>query len=157
MEEIAKWVIEGGSFGVAFILAYYLFKRFIKTEVIEPIQEVKVIAKEALKASQEAKDSARTSSFNVMNKVQEIQTNVSSTMTSVAKDFSDMAKYAGSAKLDSIMALEEIKKTKISGEEQMGKLASATMKVFKKQESVETEVKKLGDDLMMIRSKVDKK
>ncbi len=155
--EILKWIIEGGSAGTAVLLAYVLFKKFMKKEVIEAIAELREKLRHMEKDSQKSHDMIATTMSTVTLKSHEVQNNVSAALLKMNENFNDMAKYSGKALMDSQQNSMDIKKVESQTDGQIEKLAAATHKVLVKFKSTETEVVKLGKDMIYIKDKVDKK
>ena len=156
-DEILKWAVEGTSGGIGILLAYYLFKRFIKKEVLEPIEEIKDLAKKAYKSAEDAKDTIKATSFSMLTKHQEVQNQVVAQMISVEKSFSEMSRQAATARIEVGEVKELLKSLKKGTEEDVTKLTLVGRKLFVKVRTMETEVKKISDELVMVKTKVEKK
>lgn len=150
MEELLKYAIEGGSFGISLFLVYFLFKKFIKKTLIEPIDDLQ-------KDNREIKSSFIRFTENINSFVYKILESNAKTHEGVNKNISNMnnlfteaTRHTSQAKMESFEALKKVN----SMEETTDKLLKIATIVHEKNKKLETEVHKISDDMIMVKDKI---
>lgn len=156
MEELFKYAIEGGSFGVSLFLAYILFKKFIKSDVIEPINEIKKEYDELKKSFTSFTERVTGFVFKIVRSNLDLGERVSKDINVMhnllAEATNSLTHQTSQARLE---ASEALKKVNVLQEttDKLLKIASA---IHEKNKSLETTVTKINEDLIFVKTKVNK-
>lgn len=153
MEEILKLVIEGGSFGVSLLLVHYLFKRFVKKEVIEPIKELQEGHDKIEKGFVKFTEGVNSFIFRIIKSHNDVAESVNKNVTGMNQLFMEATRHTSQSKLESAEALEKVNVLHQTAE----KLMTIATKVHDKNAKLESEVQKLNHDMILIKSKMGMK
>jgi hypothetical protein len=150
MEELLKFAIEGGSFGISLFLIYILFKRFVKKEIVEPIEELQEDHKQLKRSFTRFSETASDMTFKVVNSHTQMVDIVTKTTSNMYNLFAEATRHTSQAKVESHEALNKVNVLEATTD----KLLKISTAVHEKNKSIETEVHKLSNDLIMIKNKV---
>lgn len=151
--EIIKWILGGGSAGLVAMLAYWLFVRFIKKEVIEPIEEIRELSKKAYRSAEEAKEKVLEASFKMVTRSQDMETELQRHGTNLQKVYGEMSHYAATSRMEVQQAKDELKIFEKQTEEGMHKMTQVGTILLNKVKALQTEQVKLGEEFIMIKNK----
>lgn len=149
MDELLKYAIEGGSFGVSLFLMYFLFKRFVKKEVIEPIEEIQKDNINTKKSFEKFTENINSFIFRILKSHVDTDDRINKNMSEMNHLFTEATRHTSQSKIDSFEALKKVNVL----EETADKLLKITAKVHEKNEKIESEVKQLSKDMIMIKNK----
>lgn len=150
MEDFLKVAIEGGSFGVSLFLAYILFKKFIKKEVVEPIAELKEENASLKKSFTLFTERVTGFIFKIVQSHGDLMESVNKDVSKMNNLFTEATRHTSQAKMES---LEALKKVNVLEQTTDKLLRIATIEHGKTQE-IKTELQKLSKDMVMVKTKV---
>lgn len=150
MEELLKYAVEGGGFGISLFLTYVLFKKFIKAEVVEPIAELKEENSEIKKSFNRFTEQIMGFVFKVIKGHADLIENANRNSANMNNLFSESSRQSSQARRDSLEAIEKVNVM----EKTADKLLKIATAVHEKNKSIETEVLKLSNDMIMVKTKV---
>ena len=157
MEELLSKAIEGGSFGICLFLCYWFFTRFFKKEIKEPIEELKTDVKNVKVDNIEIKNSFVKFTENINSFIYRVLKGHSEMIDSVNKNasqmnmlFSEATQHTAQAKLEAHEALERVKVTA----ETTDKLLKVATITHEKEQHLESQVKQLKNDMIMVKNKL---
>jgi hypothetical protein len=150
MEELLKYAIEGGSFGISLFLTYVLFKKFIKKEVIEPIEELKSENVEIRKGFITFTNDINGFVFRLMKNHSEIIESVNKNSSNMNTILTDAISHSSTAKLESFEALKKVNVLETTTD----KLLKISTLVHDKNKNLETEIIRISKDMFMVKNKI---
>lgn len=153
MEELLKIAIESGSFGLSVFIAYVLFKKFIEDDVIKPIEETKNDQADLKKSFTQFTERVTGFVFRVIKSNQELSDRVTKEVTGMHNLFTEATRHTSIARLE---ANESLKKVN-SLEQTTDKLVKIASAVHQKNASLESQIVEIGKELILVKTKVDKK
>jgi methyl-accepting chemotaxis protein len=153
MEDLFKYAIEGGSFGVSLFLVFFLSKKFIKKGIIEPIEELKADVREVRKNFIQFTERINGLVFTLMKNNSEMNDHINSNITNMNNLFTDTTRQTSQAMVNSTEALKKVNVMEQTTE----KLLSIATKVHEKNQRIETEIKKLSEEFILVKSKLSQK
>jgi hypothetical protein len=150
MEELLRFAIEGGSFGISLFLVYVLFKKFIKKEISEPIEDLQKDNKEIKNSFIKFTENINSFVFKILKSNADTHEGVNKNISNMNNLFTEATRHTSQSKMESFEAL---KKVNALGETTDKLLKIATI-VHEKNKKLETEVHKISDDMVMVKDKI---
>lgn len=150
MEELLKYAIESGSFGVSLFLAYVLFKKFVTKEIVEPIQELKLENTELKKSFTQFTERVTGFVFRITKDHGELMESVNRDVATMNGLFTETTRQTSQARLEAAEALKKVNTL----EQTADKMLKILSLVHDKSKKIETEVQKINEDLIMVKTKV---
>lgn len=150
MEELLKYAIEGGSFGVSLFLVYFLFKKFIVREVIRPIEDLKEENTETKKGFIKFTENINSFIFRILKSHNDTAESVNKNISNMNNLFTEATSHTSKAKMEAHEALKKVN----AMEQTTDKLLQIATKVHEKTETMKTEVTRLSKDMIIVKGKM---
>lgn len=150
MDELLRWAIEGGSFGIALFLVAFLFKKFVTKEIIDPIEELQKDSKEVRSSFIKFTENINSFVFRIIKGHGEMIDSVNKNANQMNTLFAEATRHTSQAKTEAHQALEKVN----AMSETADKLVEIGTKNHLKNKKLETEVKKISDDVILIKNKI---
>lgn len=150
MEELLKYAIEGGSFGISLFFSYVLFKKFIKKEVIEPIEDLQEESKEVKKSFIKFTENINSFVFKILKSHVDSNDNINKNISNMNTLFTEATRHTSQSKIESFEALKKVNVL----EQTTDKLLKIATIEHEKNKNLETEVHQLSKDMIMVKNKV---
>lgn len=163
MEHLPEWlkIALGISGGVAaWGLTAFFFHGWVDAKVVEPISELKEDQKHMKHGFISFTERVTGFVFDLNKGHRELSEKISQETVKMSNMFAGAMQQVAQAKIDSTTALEKANALVKTAEEQNAttkKLFDIVTAVHKKNQKLETEVKVLGENLILVRDKVDTK
>lgn len=149
MAEWLKLAIEGGSFGVSLFLVNYLFRKFIRKEVIEPIKELKAENDEIKKNFTVFTNRITEFIFKMLKSHGDLMDSVNQDVNKMNNLFTEATRHTSQSRMESYEALKKVNVLEQTTE----KLLKISTMVHDKNKKIESEVKQITKDLIMVKTK----
>jgi hypothetical protein len=150
MEELLRYAIESGSFGISLFLVYYLFKKFIKKEIVEPINDLKEENTEIKKSFIKFTENINGFVFKILKSNNDTHEGINLNISNMNNLFTESTRHTSQAKIESYEALEKVNVLK----ETTDKLLKIATIEHEKNKNINTEVQKLSHDMIMVKNKI---
>jgi hypothetical protein len=150
MEELLKYAIEGGCFGISLFLAYVLFTKFVKKEIIKPIENLQEENTEIKKGFIKFTENINSFIFRILKSHQDTAESVNKNISNMNNLFTEATRHTSKAMMDSSEALKKVN----AMVETTDKLLDIGKRTHEKTLAMKSEVKKISDDLIMVKDKV---
>lgn len=150
MEELLKYAIEGGSFGISLFLVYYLFKKFVVREVIKPIENLQEENTEIKKGFIKFTENINSFIFRIIKSHNDTAESVNKNISNMNNLFTEATSHTSKAKMEAFEALKKVN----AMVETTDKLLEIGKRTHEKTEALKTEVKRLSHDMIIVKTKV---
>ena len=157
MEELIKYATEGSFAGIAALLLYYLFKRFVKKEVIEPIEELQKNYKSVTDGFIKFTDRVTSFVFSIQKGHKQLEESMAQETLKMSNLFADAMRQVSEARVASMEAVQKSRAAMKVAEEQnqtTAKMFQIVKLVHNSSENMKTEIKHISEDLLMVKTKV---
>jgi methyl-accepting chemotaxis protein len=158
--DLPEWlkIIFGMCGGVfAWMLVIWLSKEWVSSNIIEPIQEQKENLKEMRRIFDEFHDKVTGFMFQVVTTSRELTEHNTKEIDKMSKLFTEATQHTARTSMFAAEALEKVnvlEKITEKSSETVIKLIQISNAVNEKNKELHTEVKKISDDLIMIKNKI---
>lgn len=149
MEDLFKYAFGGGAFGTSLFLSYVLFKKFIKSEVVKPIKELEKENAELKKNFTQFTERVTSFIFKILKSHTDLTDSVSRDVTTMNQLFSEVTSHTSQSKVEAFEALKKVNVLETTAD----KLLKVSFALFEKNKKIETEIKKLSDELIFVKTK----
>lgn len=150
MEELLRYAIEGGSFGISLFLVYVLFKRFIIKEIVEPLDSIKTEHSKLKTSFEKFTENVTSFIFKLLKSHDDLTKTVHRDVSNMHNLFTEITKHTSQARIE---AHEALKKVNVL-EETTEKILKIATLVHDKNKKIETEVTKISDELILVKTKM---
>jgi methyl-accepting chemotaxis protein len=150
MEELLKYAIESGAFGVSLFLTYVLFTKFVKKEIIKPIENLQEENTEIKKGFIKFTENINSFIFRILKSHQDTAESVNKNIANMNNLFTEATQHTSKAMMQSHEALKKVNAL----EETADKLLQIATKTHEKTVAMKSEVKKINEDLIMVKGKM---